>query len=181
MPRYTLIQRLLHWALALMILGALGVGMIFGILEYKGTVETFGNDMTNTLYKYHKTFGVLILAFMVVRIVVKIRLGKPEYATPLTRFENAASNALHGLFYLLVPLMAVLGWLATGASGFPVEFFNWTLPAILGKDKELGALLFQLHGIVGWILLILVIVHIAAAVKHWLVKRDGVMARMSLF
>lgn len=181
MPRYALIQRLLHWLLAAMILGALGVGMIFGILEYKGTVETFGNDMTNLLYKYHKTFGVLILAFMVIRIVVKVMLGKPEYATPLTKFEHAASNAVHGLIYLLVPVMAILGWLGTGASGFPVEFFNWKLPAILAKDKELGALLFQLHGVVGWILLILVGAHIGAALKHWLVKRDGLMTRMSLF
>ncbi len=181
MPRYPLIQRLLHWLIALMILGALAVGMIFGILEYKGTVATFGEATTNLLYKYHKTFGVLILGFMIVRIIVKVMLGKPKYANPLTKFENAASNAVHGLIYLLVPVMAILGWLATGASGYPVEFFNWTLPPILGKDKELGATLYALHGTVGWILLILVAAHIGGAFKHWLINRDGVMTRMSLF
>ena len=51
----------------------------------------------------------------------------------------------------------------------------------LGKDKELGALLYQLHGICGWLVLILVAAHIGAALKHWLVKRDGLMERMSLF
>lgn len=181
MPRYALIQRVLHWLIAFLVLGALGVGMIFGFLEFKGTLETFGKDMTNTLYKYHKTFGVLILGLMVLRIIVKLMLGKPAYATPLTKFENAASNAVHGLIYLLVPVMAILGWLATGASGFPVEFFNWQLPAILSKDKELGATLYEWHGTIGWILLILVAVHIAAALKHWLIKRDGLMSRMGLF
>ena len=178
MPRYALSQRVLHWLIALMMLGTLAVGMIFAILEFEGTLETFGKDATNMLYKYHKTFGVIILAAMLVRIVVKLRLGKPDYATPLTRFEHIASNAVHGLFYLLIPIQAVLGWLATGASGYPVEFFNWKLPPILGKDKELGTLLYELHGIVGWLLLILVAVHIGAALKHAVLKRDGVLSRM---
>ena len=182
MPRYALIQRLLHWLIALMVLGVLAVGLIFAIYDgFNGTKAAFGADMTNLFYKYHKTFGVLILGFMTVRIAVKLALGKPEYSQPLTKFEHAASNAVHGLLYLLLLAMPVLGWLATGASGFPVEFFNWTLPPILSKDKELGALLYELHGICGWLILILVAAHIGAALKHWLIKRDGLMARMSLF
>lgn len=178
MHRYALSQRLLHWLIALMVLGVLAVGMIFAILEFDGTLATFGKDTTNALYKYHKTFGVIILAAMIVRIAVKLACGKPDYAVPLTRFEHVASNAVHGLLYLLLILQPVVGWLATGASGYPVEFFGWTLPPILGKDKETGEFLYGLHGVFGWMLLILVGLHIAAALKHTFVNRDGLLWRM---
>jgi cytochrome b561 len=181
MHRYSLIQRLLHWLIALMVIGALTVGWTLGTLGFNAAVETFGKDMTNLLYKYHKTFGVLILGLMVLRIALKLMLPKPAYAQPLTRFEHIASNAVHGILYLALVLMAVVGWLATGASGFPVEFFNWNLPAILSKDKALGETLYTFHYLLGIVITLAVFAHIGGALKHWLVNKDGVMRRMSLF
>ena len=181
MPRYTLIQRLLHWTIAILVLGALSVGMIFGTLEYDGTVKAFGQDMTNLLYKYHKTLGVLILGLMVVRVIVKLVWGRPEYADPLTPFQRAASGAVHGLLYVSLLAMPMLGWAATAASGYPVAFFDWTLPPLIGKDKALGEILYQWHGYVGFLIIGLVAVHIGAALMHWRVLRDRVMTRMSLF
>ena len=180
--RYTLIQRLLHWGIALMVLGVLTIGLIFSIWDgFAGTKAAFGAEMTNLFYKYHKTFGILVLAAMVVRLVVKLRQGKPDYAQPLKRFDHIASNAVHGMLYLLLLVMPVLGWLGTGAGGFPVQFFDWNLPGILAKDKALYELLMEIHGICGWLVLILLIAHIGGALKHWLINRDGVMGRMSLF
>lgn len=176
--KYALSQRLLHWVIAAMVIGALAVGFLLGFLGFSGVKDAFGIDVTNLLYKYHKTFGILILGLMVARIVVKLAKGKPAYATPLTRFEHAASNAVHGLLYLCLFAMPVLGWLGTGANGFPVEFFNWKLPPILAKDKELGGLLMQLHEIIGWTLAALIAIHIGAALKHAIVKKDGVLQRM---
>lgn len=176
--KYALSQRLLHWIIALMVLGALAVGMLLGFLGFSGVKDTFGIDVTNLLYKYHKTFGVLILGLMVIRIAVKLAKGAPDYAQPLTKFEYSASNAVHGLLYLCLFAMPVLGWLGTGANGFPVEFFNWKLPPILAKDKELGGLLMELHGIVGWTLAALIFLHIGGALKHAIVKKDGVLQRI---
>jgi len=176
--KYALSQRLLHWIIALMVLSALSVGFLLGFLGFSGVKDTFGIDTTNLLYKYHKTFGVLILGLMIVRIIVKMAKGKPDYNPPLTKFEHSASNAVHGLLYLCLFAMPVLGWLGTGANGFPVELFNWKLPAILAKDKDLGGLLMELHGTIGWILAALIIIHIGAALKHAIVKKDGVLQRM---
>lgn len=176
--RYSLIQRFLHWSIAAMVLGALAIGMMLGWLGYQGVVDAYGQATTNLLYKYHKTFGVLILGFMIVRIVVKLRLGKPAYAEPLTRFEHVASNAVHGLLYACLILMPALGWLATGAGGFPVEFFDWKLPGVLAKDKALSETLYMLHGAVGWLLLALIVAHIGGALKHAIVNMDKVMDRM---
>lgn len=176
--KYAASQRILHWVIALMVIGAMIVGSILGFLGFSGVKDTFGTDVTNMLYKYHKTFGVLILGLMVIRIVVKLTKGKPDYSPPLTKFEHAASNAVHGLLYLSLFAMPVFGWLGTGANGFPVEFFDWKLPPIVGKDKELGATLMGLHEIFGWILGALIVVHIGAALQHAFVKKDGVLRRM---
>ncbi|MCU0935604.1 MAG: cytochrome b [Gammaproteobacteria bacterium] len=179
--RYTLVQRLLHWIIALLVLGLLAVGMIFFFLDFEGTKNTFGREVTDALYTYHKSFGILVLALMILRVALRVVLGAPPYARPLPAFQRVASHAVHGLLYLTLLAMPVVGWLATAAGGYPVQFFDWTLPGLLAKDKALAETLFWLHGTLGWVIIGLLAVHIGAALMHWLVKRDGVMGRMSLF
>ena len=182
MIKYALGQRLLHWIIALIVIGTLTVGLIFAICDgFEGTKETFGAEVTGLFYKYHKTFGILILFAMILRIIMKVRLGKPAYEVPLSRLDHIASNAVHGLLYLLLLALPVLGWLGMGAGGFPVQFFEWNLPQLIGKDKELYGTIMEIHGICGWLVLILLIAHIGGALKHWLINKDGVMQRMSLF
>ncbi len=154
--------------------------MTLGFLGYDGVKETFGNDITNALYTYHKTFGVMILALMMVRLALRLVLGAPPYRPPLARLERVASRLVHGLFYVALLAMPVIGWLATAAGGYPVQFFGWNLPGFIGKDKELSETLFALHGFLGWAILGLIVLHVAGAMRHWVIKRDGVMARMSL-
>ncbi len=178
--RYALVQRLLHWLIAILVLGVLGVGMTLGFLGYDGVKESFGDEVTNALYTYHKTFGVMILALMILRLALRLGLGAPPYRPPLAGFERVASRAVHDLFYVALLAMPVIGWLATAAGGYPVQFFGWTLPGFIGKDKELSETLFTIHGVIGWVILGLVVLHVAGAMRHWLIKRDGVMARMSL-
>ncbi|MCP5159282.1 MAG: cytochrome b [Gammaproteobacteria bacterium] len=179
--RYALVQRLLHWLIAFLVLGALGVGMTLGFLGFEGTQATFGKMMTNALYTGHKTFGVLILALMLLRLGIRSILGAPPYRSPLSGFERVASRAVHSLLYVALLLMPVLGWLATAAGGYPVQFFAWNLPGLISKDQALSEVLFSLHGMVGWVIVGLLVLHIGGAMQHWLIKRDGVMQRMSLF
>ncbi|MEL6477361.1 MAG: cytochrome b/b6 domain-containing protein [Pseudomonadota bacterium] len=177
---YALIQRLLHWTIALVVLALLAVGALLGNVGFQGLVEAVGQDMTNQLYKYHKTFGVILLGLMLARVVCRLMLGSPAYSEPLPLFNRLASGAVHVALYAALLSMPILGWLATAAGGFPVEFFNMKLPGLIGKDPELAKLLFQWHGIMGWVILGLAAVHIGAAIHHWTQPRDRVMGRMSL-
>ncbi|MCB1777815.1 MAG: cytochrome b [Candidatus Competibacteraceae bacterium] len=180
-PRYTLTQRLLHWLIAFLALLTLGIGMILGSLGFEGTQEIFGKATTNAFYTGHKTGGVLILIFMFLRLGVRLVSGAPPYPSPLNAFERVASRTVHGLLYVALLTMPILGWLATAAGGYPVQFFAWNLPGMIGQDKALSEILFSLHGIVGWVSVGLLILHIGGALQHWLIKRDAVMTRMSLF
>jgi cytochrome b561 len=177
--RYVLVHRLLHWLIAVFVLALLVVGLTFMTLGYEGTVEAFGNDMTNSLYTYHKTFGILVLALMLFRVLLRWAFPPPPYPVALTPFEQVASRTVHGLFYLLLIVMPMIGWAATAAGGFPVQFFDLKLPGLIAKDKELSQTLFQLHGAIGLLLIALIGLHVAGALRHWR-RKDGVMRRISL-
>lgn len=179
--RFSLAQRWLHWLIALIVLVLLVAGMVIGSLGYQGLVDRFGAETTNLLYKLHKTFGVIVLGLMLLRLVMRLALGAPPYARALPAWQAVASRISHWGFYVLLIAMPVVGWLGTAAGGYPVEFFGWNLPGLIGKDPGWSEWLFELHGLIGWILAALVLVHVAAALGHWLIWRDGVMGRMSLF
>jgi len=180
-PRYPPIHRLIHWTVAVIALCLLAVGMTLGILRFDGVKETFGMEVTNLLYKYHKTFGVILLGLMTLRIVLRLALGAPDYDPPLPPFNKAASAAVHGLLYVALLVQPLLGWAATAAGGYPIEFFQSTLPGFLTKDPDLSKTLYSVHYAVGLSILALLALHVGAALMHWLVLRDNVMRRMSLF
>lgn len=177
--RYTFSQRLLHWIIALIVFAMIAIGLTFMALGYDGTVETFGKETTNQLFLYHKSFGLVLLLLMVLRLALRQHNPPPPYDPPLGGFERVIGGGTHLLLYLLLFAIPIGGWLATSAGGYPVSFFEWDVPALMGKDEALSKQLFQIHGIAGLVLLALVLLHIAAGLKHWRLK-DGVMRRISL-
>lgn len=180
-PRYRLIQRLLHWVTAVLIIPTLVLGATLGTLGFEGTVEAFGSQITNTLYVIHKTIGVLLIGLVAIRVIVRLVYGKPHYAIPLGhRWQKITSESVQALLYVGLIAMPLLGWAATATGGYPINFFQWVLPPLLGQNDALAALFFQLHGLFGWAMIGLVSVHIAASLYHWRIRRDGVMTRMSL-
>ena len=180
MPRYTLSHRVLHWVIAVLVLGTLTIGMIFFFLRFEGTLARFGQATTDLLYACHKTFGIVILGLMLLRLAIRVAAGRPGYCPPIAAWERRVSTAVHASLYALLICQPILGWAATAAGGFPVQFFGWTLPGFLAKDAALSATLYGVHGLVGWLILLLILVHVTGALRHWLIKRDGVMARMAL-
>jgi cytochrome b561 len=178
--RFTLIQRLLHWFIALMVFGLLAIGFtLWGLGGYQGVVDTFGSDVTNDLYKYHKTFGVMLLALMVLRVVLRRVSPPPAYEQPLPGPVKVIAGGAHILLYVLLIGMPIGGWIATAAGGFPVQFFDWNLPGLIGKNEDLSAQMFEFHLYGGIALTVLLVLHIGAGIRHWK-KQDGVMRRISL-
>lgn len=176
--RYGLFHRVLHWTIALMVLGLLAVGLIFAILGFEGTKETFGTATTNLLYQYHKTFGVVVLALMLLRLAVRLMQPPPTYPVTVPDFYQKAGRANHLALYVLLIAQPIVGWAATAAGGYPIEFFNAELPKFLSKDPALSETLYGVHLALGLAILGLVALHASAALFHWLWRQDGVMRRM---
>ena len=177
--RYGPVQRLIHWTVAVLVAGLLVIGATLGILGFEGARDTFGLEATNLLYKYHKTFGIIVLALMIVRLVLRLAKPPPPYDPPIPPFFRIAGRINHWALYALLLAQPVVGWAATAAGGFPIEFFNAKLPPLLGKDEALSETLYGVHGVLGFAILVLAALHVSAALMHWLVRRDGVMQRMT--
>ena len=179
-PRYPLLLRLIHWLVALAVIGALVLGLTLGVLGFEGAKETFGLPVTNEIYKYHKSLGVLVLGLMALRLLIRLVTRKPPYDMPMPRVNRVMSSLVHTLLYVLLLAQPILGWAATAAGDFPIQFFGWELPKYIAKDEALSVMLYDIHFAVGLVLLVLITVHVTAALFHWLAVGDTVMKRISL-
>lgn len=170
--RYTPVAVVLHWLLALAIIGAFCVGLYMADLPF--------SPMRLKLYNWHKWAGIAILALSALRLLW--RLGhRPPVDLPMPAWQARMAHAVHGLLYLAFFAVPLTGWAMSSAKGFPIVWFGvLPLPDFVPKDKELGELLEEVHGWLAYGLAALVLAHVAGALKHHFVDRDGLLARMSL-
>lgn len=170
--RYTRTAVVLHWLMALGLLGAIAVGFYMDSLPL-GLARL-------KLINWHKWFGISLL------LLVLIRLGwrsghRPPPDLPMPRWQTQAAHAMHWALYGLMLLVPLLGWAYSNAAGFPVVWFGLLpLPDFVGKNKELAEVLKSLHHVAAWTLLALILAHAAAALKHQFIDRDRLIDRMKL-
>lgn len=179
--RYHWLLRLLHWIIGLIVLALLASGLLIWFLGFEGVTHLLGEASRNMLYEYHKTFGMIVLVLMLIRLFVRFETGKPSYVNRPALAVRALSAVVQYLFYILLIAQALIGIMATDALNFPLEFFHWNLPQFIAKDEGMGKALYEAHAWIGWGLVILVVLHVGGALKHWLFMRDGVMGRMRPF
>ncbi|HRD88734.1 MAG TPA: cytochrome b [Accumulibacter sp.] len=169
--RYTHPAIALHWLMAVLLTGLFGLGLYMSELAL--------SPEKLKLYSWHKWAGVS--AFLLVLLRLAWRAGHPPPALPaaMPRWQQAASHALHHLLYLLMVAIPLSGWLMSSAKGFQTVYFGvLPLPDLLAKDKALGELLETVHATLNYTLAVLVVAHVAAALKHHLLDRDDVLLRM---
>lgn len=168
---YPSTSKWLHWLVALSVLVMVPIGITMGRLEQ--------GPLQNTLFTLHKSFGILILALMIARLVNRLVVGAPAPAPGLARWQRAVSSATHGLLYALLVLQAIGGWLANSAYGAPTPFFGmFELPNLMEKNEAVADQVFRVHRITGFVIAGLAAMHVAAALQHFLIARDRVLHRM---
>lgn len=163
----------LHWIIAITIIGLLVMGHLM-------QQEWMPNR--SSLYGLHKSFGILILVLTVFRIVWRLTHRPPALPDSVPNWQVLASRAVHIGFYVLLIAMPLLGWAMSSAStrAPQVEIFGLFPIPDLPVDQGPGASRqwAQLHGIGAKLMIALLVLHIGAALKHHVVDRDGVLARM---
>ncbi|NBD19142.1 cytochrome b [Aquabacterium fontiphilum] len=174
-PRYSTPAIVLHWVLALGIVGAFAMGWYL-------SEQPFSLSKLK-LINWHKWAGITILALSVLRLLWRLTHRPPALPArvvgAMPRWQQAAHHGVHHLLYGLFFAVPLLGWAASSAKGFPIVWFGvLPLPDWVGVDQELGKTLQGLHAWAAWGLIALAGLHVAAALKHQLVDRDGLMARM---
>ena len=160
----------LHWLLALMIVGSLGVGLYMTGLPF--------SPLRLQLYNWHKWAGVTILALSALRLLWRLT-HRPPADAPMPRWQRRTAHAAHGALYLLFFAVPLAGWAYSSAAGFPVVLFGvLPLPDFVGADRELSESLKPLHRMLAYTLAAVVVLHVAGALMHHFIDRDGLLLRM---
>jgi len=173
-PTYTRTAVALHWAIALLISAAFPLGLYMHGLALSPTKLR--------LFNYHKWIGMTALMLVVVRLLWRSIYRPPELPATMARWERIGALAMHLLLYALMVAAPLSGWLMSSATGFQTVWFGVIpLPDLIGKDKEFGRFLMELHKNLDYLLIALVGLHIAAALRHHFIVHDGVLAQMLPF
>lgn len=168
--RYHLVSIALHWLLALMILGSLGVGLYMTGLPF--------SPARLKLYNWHKWAGMTILALSAVRLLWRLARQRPA-DLPMPAWQRRAAHGTHAALYALFFAVPLAGWAYSSAAGIPVVVYGvLPLPDWVAPDRELSETLKPLHHWLAYTLAAAIGLHVAAALKHHFIDRDGLLQRM---
>ena len=173
--RYTSPAMALHWLLALALLGLFGMGLFMADLPI--------SPLRLKLYNWHKWAGVSVLALSVLRLGWRLTHRPPalpdHVADAMPAWQHWAHNGTHYALYALFFIVPLVGWAYSSAAGFPIVLFGvLQLPDFVPADKALAELIKPWHEISAFAMMGLVVLHVAAALKHQWVDKDQLLQRI---
>jgi len=167
---YGVIAKSLHWLLFLLLAAQYAIG---SIMPHIGR-----HTLDEGWVAWHFSVGAAILFFIVIRLIWRLVHPVPLLPT-MAPWERVVSGITHWALYLLVLVMALLGWAATNARGWDVKLFGLVnLPVIAPKGAHWGHEAGDIHDWLLYVLLGFIVLHVAGALYHYFVKRDQVVRRM---
>lgn len=173
--RYSGLAMLLHWAIAVLVIVQ---WRISEAAEEAATREAGAQIMAN-----HFALGVVIFVLVAVRLVWRQVTPPPSPVQTHATWERTLAPIVHFTFYALLLVMPIAGWIALSTFGAKISIWGlFQLPTLpVPQNPELGEQIFELHGASGIALLLLMVLHAAAALKHTFVDKDGTLFRMLPF
>lgn len=181
---YTHVAIAIHWLTALLIIGLLAVGKFMTGLDANDTLRF-------TLTQSHKTFGILVLTLSILRILWRLTHRAPAHPAHAPSWEKWAANLSHFAFYALILVLPLSGWAMVSVSSLNIDTFLFNriplphIPILEWLNVSEGAAqdslehrFHSVHHVAGTVLIVLLIVHVGAALKHHYIDKDDVLRRM---
>lgn len=163
----------LHWLAAALIVAGFALGLSMVDLPF--------SPQRIKYYSWHKWIGITVWLLAVLRLAWRL-LVPPPPLLPMPDWQRRIAAATHHLLYALMLLIPISGWLYSSAAGVSVVYLGWVpLPDLVQASKPLAANLKLVHQAGNLTLLVLVLLHVSAALKHHLLDRDQTLARMLPF
>jgi cytochrome b561 len=168
---YGIVAQALHWLVAALVLLQLGLGLYAAGLP-------LGIARLEWLSR-HKSLGLAVLVLALLRLAWRMISPPPALPASISRAERLAAAATHRMLYALLILAPLAGWLHASAAGLSVNWFGlWLVPDLAPKDEFWAARFKLMHELTILLLALLLAAHIGAALRHALVRRDGIVRRM---
>src|ERR1700682_3158940 len=172
MERYTRTAVLLHWLVAMAVLGQIGFGWYLQQIA-RGTPDR------TVFVNFHKSTGMVIAVLILIRIAWRLTHKPPPLPASMPLWERRAARVNHTLLYACMLIMPLAGYTASNFSKFGVKFFNAVLLPPWGiDDRRLYAFFNGLHIITSYVLVALIALHLLAVLRHTVLPRHGILRRM---
>ena len=169
---YSSVARTLHWLTAVLVLTMLPIGISMATFDLGGAVE-------DPMYHIHRSIGAVVLELTVLRLIYRLRNPAPPLPADMPAWQQVAALTTHRGLYALLIAQPIVGWIATSAYRAPVLFFwLFDLPPIWPENRPFSEAMFVVHRSMGILIATLICVHIAAALYHHFILKDGVLKRM---
>jgi cytochrome b561 len=171
---YHPVAKSLHWITALLVLGLLGIGLWMIGLPI--------SLLKLQVYAWHKWLGLTVLALTLLRLAWRWRSPPPPLPATVAPWELRLAPIVHWALLVLLMAMPISGWLMSSAAGVSVMWFGVVpMPDLVPRDQDLFAALRTVHYVLSRLLILAIVLHLAAVVRHDVVRRDGIFRRMSPF
>ncbi len=172
---YSTTARRFHWWTVAFLAVQIPVGLY---MAYRGNTLNVWDGLTNALYSSHKLLGITILVLVLARLIYRLGHGAPPDEPTLTWWQKGAAHLNHWGLYLMLLVVPIMGYV--GISLYPaLDIFGlFSLPGIVAPSQEAAARVFYWHWVGAVAIVLLVGMHVGAALFHYLIRRDGVLQRM---
>jgi len=172
---YSLPAIVLHWLLGVALLGLFGMGLYMAELPV--------SPLRLKLYNWHKWAGICVLVLSLLRLVWRLTHQPPALPRDIQEhmpvWQQVAHHGVQYLMYVLFFIVPLIGWAYSSAAGFPIVVFGVIpLPDFVMPDKALAELIKPWHEISAIALVLLIMVHVAAAIKHQWIDKHALLQRM---
>lgn len=169
--RYGLVAMTLHWLIALLIFGMIGLGWYMtGLPVGVRKIQ---------LYQLHKSLGITVLALVVLRLGWRLANRPPPLPDTIRGPERLLARVTHFGLYLLIVAMPLSGWIIASAATLPTSLYGLVpLPRLVAPDEATLHRAGAVHEVLAWAILVLAALHAAGAVKHHVIDKDNVLRRM---
>jgi cytochrome b561 len=174
LERYGAVAIMLHWLMGIVLVALIVLGL------YMVSLPDVGFDTKKIgLILYHKELGLVALALALLRLAWRVGNALPQLVDNLPDWQKVSARFVHLCFYALMFALPVSGWLMSSATGIPVSFFGlFDLPDFVAYDDRLFHLFIDIHKSLGYALIVLILIHAAAALRHHLLFKDETLTKM---
>ena len=171
---YGSLAKFLHWTIVVLIIAQYFIAESAD--ELPDGVEKL------SLISWHKSFGMVVLILALARIAWRLANRGTPAPVPMPKRQQIAAATGHGLLYLLILAQPLTGWAMSSAANYPVTLFGWfQFPALVGASHDLHEILEEVHEVNFYALVIVAVLHAAAALYHHFWMKDDALRRMLPF
>ncbi|NVJ90186.1 MAG: cytochrome b [Methylocystaceae bacterium] len=171
---YGSVSKTFHWLIFIGFIALYAIGFYMTSLP-------LGPEMFEKIV-LHKSIGIVVLGLVVLRLLWRFFNPAPVLPDNMPPIERLGAHVSHIALYSIMIVMPLSGWAMSSAANFPISVFGWfTLPSLMAPSKPAVEFLKEFHEVMAWVILFLLTIHIAAALKHHFINKDNVLKRILPF